>query len=90
MNGLRVSTFYTSNVEFYIFNSSGWARFVGNIKGLPLTDDAVFIRSYFGNGRLHPLNVRGHRSTSLIKPMAAFLADYDARRLTEYWDIVKP
>jgi hypothetical protein len=26
----------------------------------------------------------------LIKPMAAFLADYDARRLTEYWDIVKP
>jgi hypothetical protein len=98
-NGLRLSTFYTSNVEFYLFStsdwrylfsSSNWGRFVANLKSLPLTDDATFIRSYFGNGRQHPLNMRGHRSTSLLKPMAPFLADYDAGRITEYWDIVKP
>jgi hypothetical protein len=57
---------------------------------MPIADDGIFIRSYFGNGRQHPLNVRGHRSTSLIKPIIPFLADYDARRLADYWDIVKP
>jgi len=89
-NGLRVSTFYTSNVEFYLFSNPAWPRFVANVKSLPLANDAVFIRSYFGNGRLHPLNMPGHRSTSVVKPMAPFLTDYDARRIDEYWDIVKP
>jgi hypothetical protein len=32
----------------------------------------------------------GHRSTSLVNPIVPFLADYDARRITDYWDIVKP
>ena len=98
-NGQRVSIFYTSNVEFYLFStsdwrylfsSSNWARFVENVRSLPLADDAIFIRSYFGNGRQHPLNMRGHRSTSLTKPIVPFLADYDVGRITEYWDIVKP
>src|SRR5215470_17555806 len=98
-NGQRVSVFYTSNVEFYLFSSSdwrylfsssNWARFVENVRSLPLADDAIFIRSYFGNGRQHPLNMRGHRSTSLTKPIVPFLADYDVGRITEYWDIVKP
>jgi len=89
-NGLRVSTFYTSNVEFYLFSTSSWPRFVANLRALPLTDDAVFIRSYFGNGPRHPLNMRGHRSTSLVKRIGPFLADYDAHRLDEYWDLVKP
>ena len=88
--GLRTSMFYTSNVEFYLFSSPAWPRFVANLRALPLADDAVFIRSYFGNGRWHPLNVPGHRSTSVVKPMIPFLADYDARRVDEYWDIVKP
>jgi len=89
-NGLRVSMFYTSNVEFYLFNSPGWPRFVANLRALPLATDGVFIRSYFGNGRAHPLNMPGHRSTSLVKPMAPFITDYDARRIDEYWDLVKP
>jgi hypothetical protein len=89
-NGLRVSVFYTSNVEFYLFNSTAWPRFVANLRLLPLADDAIFIRSYFGNGRPHPLNMPGHRSTSLIKRIGPFLTDYDARRIREYWDIVKP
>ena len=89
-NGLQVSQFYTSNVEFYLFGTSEWRRFVANLRSLPLTDDAIFIRSYFGNGRRHPQNVPGHRPTSLIKPIAPFLTDYVAGRLSEYWDIVKP
>jgi len=90
-NGLRVSAFYTSNVEFYLFGATGWERFVTNVHALPLSDDAVFIRSYFPTyGRRHPLNLPGHRSTSLVQPMARFLDDYDAHRLATYWDVVKP
>jgi hypothetical protein len=89
-NGLRLSTFYTSNVEFYLFNNSDWPRFIANVRSLPAVDDALFIRSYFGNGRPHPLNIRGHRSTNVLKPLLPFLADYDAGRITDYWDVVKP
>ena len=90
-NGLRVSTFYTSNVEFYLFGATGWDRFVSNVHALPLADDAVFIRAYFPTyGLRHPLNVPGHRSTSLVQPIAQFLEDYDAHRQANYWDVVKP
>jgi hypothetical protein len=90
-NGLRVSTFYTSNVEFYLFGRPSWPRYVSNLRGLPLTPDAVFIRSYFPTyGRPHPQNMPGHRSTSLVSPVAVFLQNYDARRISDYWDIVKP
>ena len=90
MNGLRVSTFYTSNVEFYLFGRTTWVRYIANLRSMPLADDAVFIRSYFANGRMHPLNVPGHRSTSLVSPIVPFLAAYDAHRIVDYWDVVKP
>jgi hypothetical protein len=89
-NGLRLSIFYTSNVEFYLFGSPAWARFMANLGAFPLADDAIFIRSYFGNGRRHPLNMPGHRATSVVKPMVPFLTDYQTRRIDEYWDLVKP
>jgi len=89
-NGLHVAAFYTSNVEFYLFDRPTWTRYVANVKSLPISDDSIFIRSYFPNGRAHPLNVPGHRSTSLVSSMARFVQDYDARRLESYWDVVKP
>jgi hypothetical protein len=90
-NGLNVATFYTSNVEFYLFGTPEWTRYVANVRALPLDRDSVFIRSYFPTfGRPHPLNVPGHRSTSLVSPILPFLADYDARQIRSYWDVVKP
>ena len=87
-NGLRLTTFYTSNVEFYLFGQPAWARYMANVRSLPIANDAIFIRSYFANGRRHPLNVAGHRSTSLVSPIAPFLNDYSAG--WTYWDLVKP
>jgi hypothetical protein len=85
-NGLQVSAFYTSNVEFYLFGGSGWSRYLGNVRALPAGQDAVFIRSYFRNGPTHPLNVPGHRSTSIVSPMSRLIND----RVGSYWDVVKP
>jgi hypothetical protein len=90
-NGLTVSAFYTSNVEFYLFGSPNWTRYVANLRALPLDRQSIFIRAYFPTyGRPHPLNVPGHRSTSLVSPILPFLAEYDARQVRSYWDVVKP
>jgi hypothetical protein len=90
-NGQNLSTFYTSNVEFYLFGSPNWTQYIANLKSLPLDGESIFIRSYFPTyGRPHPMNVPGHRSTSLVSPILPFLAEYDARQLRSYWDVVKP
>ena len=47
--GLRVSAFYISNVEYYLFRSS-YERFLENIKRLPRSPQGVMIRSTFGGG----------------------------------------
>lgn len=87
-NNLKVSTFYTSNVEFYLFGQTSWRRYVDNVRALPFLDSAVFIRSYFANAGPHPQSVPGHRSTSLVHDVARFLADERAGRIREYWDVV--
>ena len=90
-NGLLVSTFYTSNVEYYLFDGSQWRPYVANVRGLPITEDAVFIRAYFANAAgTHPQSVSGHRSTTLIQPVRDFLRDEAAGRLQGYWDVVVP
>lgn len=90
-NGLMVSTFYTSNVEYYLFENSEWRPFVNNIRTLPVSEDAVFIRAYFSNaGGVHPQNVPGHRSTTLLQSMQQFLRDESAGRIKTYFDIVAP
>ena len=88
-SGLQVSTFYTSNVEFYLFGQPEWDAYMNNVRTIPATPDAVFIRAYFPTyGLTHPLNVPGHRSTTLVHEFAPFVADYIGRRITTYWDVV--
>ena len=89
-NGWKVSTFYTSNVEYYLFGQSSWQMYVQNVRALPMLSNAVFIRAYFSSaGPVHPQAVPGHRSTSLVQDVAAFLADEKAGRIRQYWDVVK-
>jgi len=45
--GLTVGTFYTSNVEDYLFRSDAWRRFFRNVGALPIDDESIFIRTYF-------------------------------------------
>ena len=88
-SGLVVSAFYTSNVEYYLFENGQWRPYVENLRALPITDDAVFIRAYFANaGGPHPKTVPGHRSTTLLHNMKEFLQDAGAGRIRSYWDVV--
>ena len=88
-NGLMVSTFYTSNVEYYVFGNGEWRPYVENLRALPFTDDAVFVRAYFSNaGGPHPQAVPGHRSTTLVQGVRELLRDVSTGRVRSYWDVV--
>ncbi len=73
-HGLRVSSLYTSNVEFYLFNNQTFDRFTDNVGSLPISDHSVLIRSYFSYWRQpHPETVPGYPVTSLLQPIEVFL-----------------
>ena len=82
-----VSTFYVSNVEFYLIRTGRLAAYVENVKSLPLREDAVFIRAYFNYGLSHPDRLPGHRSTLILQRVLRFLSLYDSGAYRSYWDV---
>jgi len=45
----KVSVFYTSNVEQYLFRGDAWQRFYENVAALPIDTRSTFIRAFFNN-----------------------------------------
>jgi hypothetical protein len=88
-NGLMVSAFYTSNVEYYLFENGRWRPYMDNVRALPIMEDAVFIRAYFSNaGGMHPRTVPGHRCATFLHGMRELLREDSAGRIRSYWDVV--
>jgi hypothetical protein len=89
--GAIVTTFYTSNVEQYLFQSAdGWARFYGNMATLPLDSTSTLIRSV-PNGNARGAGVGGWpgpRSTMLLSFMNDIVAAFRAGRIVTYSDVV--
>jgi hypothetical protein len=83
--GVELTAFYASNVEYYLWQSGTFSRWIDNLTALPVADGAVVIRSYFPNfGRGHPSAVPGYYSTQSLQPVAALVAS----RFVSYWDVV--
>lgn len=85
--GERVSAFYVSNVEFYLLRSGSFDSFVGNVRSLPLREDALFIRAYFDYGRSHPSRQPGSRSTTVLQPIQSLVRRHAAGELLTHWDV---
>jgi hypothetical protein len=89
-HGAKVTAFYTSNVEFYLFQSEDWKRFFQNVADLPMDDNSLFIRAYFNNyGFRFPNQPLGTRSVTLLDSMPGLLAAYDRGQIREYFDVIK-
>ena len=92
--GEKVSAFYVSNVEFYLWRQSGsFERFVQNLKSLPITDKSVIIRSYFNYAYYayqHPLTVENHFSVQLMQTIESVVKDMEpaAGGYNSYYDLV--
>ncbi len=85
---LNVSTFYVSNVEFYLFRQRKWSEFVDNVTHLPTTESSVFIRAYANLHRPHPRMVRDHITVTLVQSIHSFLRNARANRYRNLWDVV--
>jgi hypothetical protein len=85
--GETVTTFYVSNVEFYLFRSGRFAAYVKNVRSLPLRQDSLFIRSYFDYGNAHPARLPGYRSTMVLQRIPRFLDLFDSGAYRSYWDV---
>lgn len=87
-NGLVVSAFYLSNVEFYLWQDRTFGRFASNIATLPFNDTTVMIRSLFGRVYGHPQAVVGYNSTQLLQSMKRFVGEWQSGGYATYGDLV--
>lgn len=69
---LTVRSFYVSNVEQYLLVDGKWHAWRKNVAALPVDDDSVFIRCYLDQGRPHPAQLAGHRTTTTLHRIAEF------------------
>ena len=85
--GERVSAFYVSNVEYYLFHRDAFPRFVDNLRKLPRTEDAVLIRSLFNQ---YAAMASGDNlgSASTLQPISDLLGRFERERIRTYADLV--
>jgi hypothetical protein len=88
--GIPVSAFYTSNVEFYLMGDGTFGQFAANVARLPIADRSVLIRSFFGRnfGFLHPEAVPGYYSVQLVQDLHDFVAAVQGGGYRSYVDLV--
>ena len=85
-----VTTFYTSNVEQYLFQGEAWRRFFGNVAALPLDPSSTFIRAYFNNmGYRYQMTSGGIRSATLLDPIGPEVAAFNEGRIQSYFDVIE-
>jgi hypothetical protein len=88
-NGYRVTAFYTSNVEQYLFSEGGFDGFAANVGKLPITEKSLFIRAYPNQREPHPAQIGNSRLTTLLEKITVFLDDYRHGLYTDYWTLVR-
>ncbi|HET9932747.1 MAG TPA: hypothetical protein VFQ35_18715 [Polyangiaceae bacterium] len=71
--GLVLRTFYTSNVEQYLFGSPAWMAWQANLSAFPIDGESNLLRAYLDQGQRHPLQRHGQRTASFMTPIGAWL-----------------
>jgi hypothetical protein len=88
-NGYKVTAFYTSNVEQYLFSNGVFDGFAKNVGLLPITNKSLFIRAYPNQRIPHPAQIGNHRLTTLLQKITVFLEDYRDGLYPDYWTLVR-
>jgi hypothetical protein len=83
----KVQNFYVSNVEQYIFAPPDWKQWLANLNELPWGGHASLIRVYFDQGRDHPLQRKGHRTTTMVHDASAFLKLSQEKPWKSWWKV---
>ena len=81
---------YVSNVEQYLFmGTDAWRRYYENVATLPITGNALFIRSLSG-GALRPVGPQSpnSRSVQIVSSVAELLKAFSDGKVTSYQDVI--
>jgi hypothetical protein len=89
-----ISTFYASNVEFYLFQTEDWRRFFSNVSMLPVSDESVFIRSYFKSNSTQFPDAPSWLDSStqsyvLIDNIPAAVSAFADGHIHSYFDVIR-
>lgn len=84
---LPVNAFYVSNVEQYVMEPDKWRRYFANVDALPSDERSVFIRCYLDQGRAHPLQMKGHRTATVLQPFDHFEWRQKKRGYGSFWSL---
>lgn len=87
-HGAKVSAFYTSNVEMYLFQSDAWKKFYANVATLPVDPDGTFIRSVSNRGYRFQNAAPGLRSSTRLSSIADLLTAFHSGRVEGYYDVI--
>jgi len=68
----KVGVFYVSNVEQYLLEPKVWKKWVRNVKALPKTEKALFLRGYLDQGKKHPKQLKGQRTATVLSKISDF------------------
>jgi hypothetical protein len=88
--GEKVTAFYVSNVEFYLWRQDAMTRWVENLKALPIDERSVIIRSYFNYAyytSVHPQTIDNHFSVQILQTIASLIADYEQGGYGSYYEL---
>jgi len=85
-----VSSFYTSNVEQYLFQDNAWRRYYASVATLPLDEKSAFIRAYFDVGFMYPPGIitPDLHSVQYLDPVLAFLDAVGSGQVRSYQEVV--
>jgi hypothetical protein len=85
---LAVSTFYASDVEFFLLRSGKFPAYAANLAKLPWAEGAVLIRTSTREIP-HPERVSGDSSTTILRPVGPFLEAARAGRIKTVEDLFR-
>ena len=81
----RLSAFYTSNVEFYLYRQGTFPEFIANLRRIPRAERSVVIRSIFGR----PWMGRpGDSSTSQLQPIGELVTGFSDGQFRSYGQLI--
>ena len=86
----KIDAMYVSNVEQYLFmGTDAWRRYYENVATLPITESALFIRSFSGGAfRQMGQQSPNSRSVQLVSSVVELLKVFSEGRITSYQDVI--
>jgi hypothetical protein len=86
---IALTSFYVSNVEFYLFRGPNWDFYMRNLSSLPRAQNALLIRAYpnFRGPATQPMSSYYYMQTT-VQSIQQFLEDNSAGKNSSYWDLI--